>query len=50
MLTFHPAVKHVPGWFPGVGFKHFAKEGGKLFDLAVDGPLECVKEDLRVSL
>ena len=50
MLTIRPEVKHVPDWFPGAGFKHFAKEGGRLFDLAVDGPLEHGKEDLKVSL
>ena len=36
-------VKHVPEWFPGAGFKHFAKEGRKVTDLAIDGPLEYVK-------
>ena len=50
LLTICPEVKHVPEWFPGAGFKHFAKEAGKLFAVAVDGPLEHVKENLRVSL
>ena len=43
-------VKHIPEWFPGAGFKQFAKGGRKAFDAAVDGPLEYVKESLKVSL
>ena len=42
-------VKHIPEWFPGAGFKQFAKGGRKAFDVAVDGPLEYVKESLKVS-
>ena len=49
LLTVHPTVKHVPEWFPGAGFKHFTKECRKLLDAAVDGPLEYVKESLKVS-
>lgn len=45
----HSEVKHVPEWFPGAGFKHFVKEGRRLFDVAVDGPFECAKEILEVS-
>ena len=48
-LTTQP-VKHVPGWFPGTGFKQFAEVGRKLFDVAVDGPLDYVKESLKVRL
>jgi hypothetical protein len=42
-------VKHVPDWFPGAGFKQFAKIGRELFDVAVDGPLDYVKESLKVG-
>ena len=42
-------VKYVPEWFPGTGFKRFAKEARALFDIAVDGPLEYVKESLKVG-
>ena len=45
----YPKVKYVPEWFPGAGFKHFAKEGGRAFSTAVDGPLEWVKGSLKVS-
>jgi hypothetical protein len=37
-----------PEWFPGSGFKRFAKEAQAMFDLAVEGPLEYVKESLKV--
>ena len=43
-------VKYVPEWFPGGGFKTFARAGLELFSIAVDSPLEYVKESLRVSL
>ena len=43
-------MRHVPGWFPGAGFKQFANVGRGLFDVAVDGPLDYVKESLKVRL
>ena len=43
-------MKHVPEWFPGTGFKQFAKVDRRLFDVAVDGPLDYVKETLKVRL
>lgn len=49
-LTIRPPVKYVPGWFPGAGFKQFAKIGQVLFDIAVDGPFDYVKETLKVGL
>ena len=42
-------VRHVPEWFPGAGFKRFAKRTRGMFDLAIDGPLEYVKETFKVS-
>lgn len=42
-------VKYVPEWFPGAGFKIFAREAKALFDLAVDGPLEYMKQSLEVG-
>ena len=44
----YPKVKYVPEWFPGAGFKRFAKEGVRVFGMAVEGPLEWVKESLKV--
>ena len=48
-MIIYPEVKYVPEWFPGAGFKRFAKEGGRLFGMAVEGPLEWVKGSLKVS-
>jgi len=45
-----PQVKYIPDWFPGAGFKQFAKTGQELFAVAVDGPLDFVKESLKVGL
>ncbi|KAF9646067.1 cytochrome P450 [Thelephora ganbajun] len=44
-----PILKHVPDWFPGAGFKQFAKAGRDLFDVAVNGPLNYVKESLKAN-
>jgi hypothetical protein len=49
-LTTEYTVKNIPDWFPGAGFKQFAKAGRGLFDIAVDGPLDYVKETLKVRL
>ena len=40
---------YVPEWFPGAGFKTFAREAKELFDLAVDGPLEYMKQSPEVG-
>ena len=38
-----PAVKHVPGWFPGAGFRKIAKDGKKDLDESMYSTLEYVK-------
>ena len=43
-------VEHIPGYFPGTGFKRYAKETRRIFDAAVNRPLEHVKESLKVCL
>lgn len=43
-------MKYLPSWFPGTQFKRIAEAARKDFDIAVDGPLEYVKEVLKVSL
>ena len=45
----HHKVKYVPEWFPGAGFKTFAREGRDQFNLAVNGPLAYVRRSLEVS-
>jgi hypothetical protein len=42
-------VKYVPEWFPGAGFKTFARVARAKFDVAIDGPLDYVKELMKVS-
>lgn len=43
-------MKYVPEWFPGAGFQTFARVAREKFEVAVDGPLEYVKELMKVSL
>ena len=40
---------HVPDWFPGAGFKTFARVARGKFDVIVNEPLEYVKELIKVS-
>lgn len=39
----------MPEWFPGAGFKTFAREAKEQFNLAVNGPFMHVKQSLEVS-
>ena len=43
-------MRHIPEWFPGAGFKTFARVARGHFDVVVDEPLENVKESMKVSL
>ena len=45
----HIEVKYVPEWFPGAEFKRYAEEGRRMFEVAIDRPLGCVRESLKVS-
>jgi len=40
-------VRHVPSWFPGARFKHTARAARRDLKIAVDGPLDYVKESLK---
>lgn len=42
-----PMLKYVPEWFPGAGFQKFARVARERSNLAVDGPLEYVKELMK---
>lgn len=44
-----PAVKYVPEWFPGAGFKKFAKTAKKHLDKLADLPFQHVKESIQVG-
>ena len=41
-------VRYIPDWFPGAKFKRLAKETRDKFRTAVDGPLEYVKNGMKV--
>lgn len=45
---FTHTVKYVPEWFPGAGFKKFAREAKKNLDGSIDPPFQYVKEALEV--
>lgn len=42
-----PILKHLPWWFPGAQFKRTAQAARKDFQVAVDGPLDYVKDSLK---
>ena len=42
------AVKYVPEWFPGAGFKSFARKAKKGLDRLADLPFYHVKESFEV--
>ena len=43
-----PKVRYIPDWFPGTEFKALSKEARSKFDASVDGPLEYVKNAMKV--
>jgi hypothetical protein len=43
-------VKYIPAWFPGAKFKQFAQAAREDFEVAVDGPLDYVRDGLKVRL
>ena len=47
-LTDPRIVRHIPDWFPGTEFKALAKEARDKFKISVDGPLEYVKNAMKV--
>jgi len=47
-LTYPLIVKYIPDWFPGMGFKIYAKEVREKFKISIDGPLEYVKNAMKV--
>ena len=48
LRMFTPAVKYVPEWFPGAGFKTFARTAKKNLDDSVNLPFHHVKESFEV--
>ena len=47
-LTYPSIVRYIPDWFPGMGFKVHAKEVREKFKVSVEGPLEYVKNAMKV--
>ena len=47
-LTGPLIVRHIPDWFPGMGFKALAKEARDKFKISVNGPFEYVKNAMKV--
>ena len=47
-LTYLLIVQYIPDWFPGMGFKVYAKEVREKFRISVNGPLEYVKNAIEV--
>ena len=43
-----PTVKYVPAWFPGAGFKKFARIAKENIDNLVNLPFQHVKESFQV--
>jgi len=49
-LTKFLTVQYLPDWFPGTGFKVLAKEVREKYRISIEGPLEYVKDAMKVSL
>ena len=41
-----PALRHLPAWLPGMGFKRHAREVARLTDDMVNLPFAFVKEEM----
>ena len=48
-LTKPWAVRYVPDWFPGTGFKALANEVREKYKISIDAPMEYVKDAMKVS-
>lgn len=43
-------VQHVPDWFPGTRFKALTKEAREMFKICTEGPMEYVRNAMKVCL
>ncbi|KAJ7284534.1 cytochrome P450 [Mycena rebaudengoi] len=48
-VDFIPALKYVPSWFPGGGFKIVAAKGKQLIKEMVDTPFEAVQRSMKAG-
>jgi hypothetical protein len=46
LTSFWFAVRHLPAWFPGAGFKRFAAEGRLLTEEMQQVPFQSVKDKM----
>ncbi|KAK7437617.1 hypothetical protein VKT23_018516 [Stygiomarasmius scandens] len=49
MVDIIPAMRYIPEWFPGGGFKKIAREWGSNFHSAVEKPFTYVKEEMTAG-
>ncbi|CAA7266287.1 unnamed protein product [Cyclocybe aegerita] len=49
LVNLIPALRHVPGWVPGAGFKKTAASWAKTLAMMADGPHEWVKEQMKLG-
>ncbi|KAK7438570.1 hypothetical protein VKT23_017905 [Stygiomarasmius scandens] len=46
LVNLVPALRHLPDWFPGTGFKRIAREWKATLDAMVDQPFNWVKQEM----
>ncbi|KAJ3502046.1 hypothetical protein NLJ89_g9063 [Agrocybe chaxingu] len=49
LVNLIPALRHVPAWVPGAGFKKTAASWAKTLAMMADGPHEWVKEQMNLG-
>ncbi|TFY68081.1 hypothetical protein EVJ58_g1234 [Rhodofomes roseus] len=49
LVDLFPFLRHVPEWFPGAGFKAFAREARDTIDRILDEPYQEVKEQMLLG-
>ena len=42
-------VRYLPDWFPGTGFKALAREVREGYKISIHGPMEYVKNAMKVG-
>ena len=48
-LTKSRAVRYLPDWLPGTGFKALAKGVREKYKISIEGPMEYVKDAMKVG-
>ncbi|PPQ96482.1 hypothetical protein CVT26_010476 [Gymnopilus dilepis] len=49
LVNLIPALRHVPSWFPGAGFKRTAKEWARTLAVMAEGPHQFVKQQMAAG-